>query len=632
EAIDLTDQRVYSLFTRGDTAGIFQFESGGMRDVVMRMKPNRIEDLIAANALFRPGPMEYIPEYIARKHGQAWATPHPIMTDVLSETYGIMVYQEQVSRIVNRLGGLELKAAFRLAKAISKKKTDMIEAMREPFIKGCGENGVRRDVAEQVFADILKFGGYAFNKAHSTGYALVAYQTAWMKTYFPVEFMAALMTFEMVSTEKVAQYREECRSMGISVQPPNVNTSAFDFTIEYNGEATRQQGKEATSSDVDVMTFRRFDISASIRFGLGAIKGVGEKAVAAIVESRTKSGPFKNIFDFCERIDLTAVNKGTIEALIFAGAFDNTGDMRRALFEAVERAMNVGQTAQRDHKRGQMGLFGMGVDEQLTTNGNGHAGLISKNDKNEQSASLTRAEWSESEMLKREKSVLGFYITKHPLTEHEHLLDACASATTADLEKFRDGDKIVIGGIVTNLRTVVTKSGANTGKQVGIVTLEDLSGKVEGVLFADQLPKFRALLTPDEVIFLEGEVDRRRESPSIRISSVVPLDRAVERYAASLLIDISEHPPIEELMRLFSANRGDCRVYLNVPTSDGLIAQIECNPSLRVACTAELIATAVGLTSPNSVRLVSAQRKAIPLALTTQVIHPSIPMALATWV
>ncbi|UCE60763.1 MAG: DNA polymerase III subunit alpha, partial [Phycisphaerales bacterium] len=235
EHLDLTDQKVYELFAHGDTRGVFQFESGGMRDVLMRMKPNRIEDLIAANALYRPGPMEYIPEYISRKHGTAWTTPHPIMTDVLEETYGIMVYQEQVSRMVNRLGGIELKAAFRLAKAISKKKTEMIEAMREPFLDGCVGNGLKRKVAEQIFEDILKFGGYAFNKAHSTGYALVAFQTAWMKTYFPVEFMAALMTFEMSNTDKVAEYREECRGMGITIEPPDVNASEFEFIVERAG-------------------------------------------------------------------------------------------------------------------------------------------------------------------------------------------------------------------------------------------------------------------------------------------------------------------------------------------------------------------------------------------------------------
>jgi len=285
EKIDLKDARVYEAFARGETMGVFQFESAGMRDVLRRMKPNRIEDLIAANALYRPGPMAYIDAYVARKHGESWTTPHPIMTEVLSETYGIMIYQEQVSRLVNRLGNVELKEAFRLAKAISKKKVDKIEAMREPFLQGCGSNGVGRDVANEIFENILKFGGYAFNKAHSTGYALVAYQTAWMKTYFPAEFMAALLTYEMGDVSKVAEYRDTCAQMGIDLEPPRINRSERDFTVE---RAAEGEGPNARKR---------------LRFGLGAVKGVGDKAMASIMAAREDGGPFKDIFDFCERVD-----------------------------------------------------------------------------------------------------------------------------------------------------------------------------------------------------------------------------------------------------------------------------------------------------------------------------------------
>ncbi|MCH7808520.1 MAG: DNA polymerase III subunit alpha, partial [Planctomycetes bacterium] len=421
--IDLTDAKVYDLFARGDTKGIFQFESGGMRDVIMRMKPNRIEDLIAANALYRPGPMEYIPDYIARKHGAKWTTPHPIMTEVLAETYGIMVYQEQVSRMVNRLGGIELNKAFRLAKAISKKKTEQIEAMREPFLDGAEKNGVKRSVANQVFEDILKFGGYAFNKAHSTGYALIAFQTAWMKTYHPVEFMAALMTFEMSSTEKVAEYRQACKEMGINIQAPDVNRSEFDFVVD---------GAETPSSDTSDGSKRR----GAMRFGLGAIKGVGSKAVTAIVNEREAEGSYKDLFDFCERVDLSAVNRGTIEGLIDAGAFDSTGGMRKALVDVLDGAIAAGQTAQSDRRMGQMSLFGGGSDPDETP---------------PPQAVLSTAEWSEADMLAREKAVLGFYITRHPLAKHEPLLRACATATTADLARFEDGREVVLGGMVANL-------------------------------------------------------------------------------------------------------------------------------------------------------------------------------------
>ena len=357
EKLDLTDQTVYQILQRGETRGIFQFESGGMRDVLMKMKPNRIEDLIAANALFRPGPMEYIDEYVARKHGRKmWSTPHETMTEVLAETYGIMVYQEQVSRLVNRLGDVPLRRAFRLAKAISKKKESMINAERGPFLEGAVANGVKKEIAEQIFADILKFGGYAFNKAHSTGYAVVAFQTAYLKTYYPVEFMAAVLTYESGNTAKIAEYIDECRhirqrdgSLGVSVKPPDINESDEAFTVVYSKERKRSAKAEGAKLEKG---------RGEIRFGLAAISGIGHKAVQAIMESREADGAFEDIYDFCERVDLSAVNRATIEALIKAGAFDNTGAMRRALINILEEAIQFGQAAQRDKKSGQMDMFG----------------------------------------------------------------------------------------------------------------------------------------------------------------------------------------------------------------------------------------------------------------------------------
>ena len=609
EGVDLKDQRVYELFSRGETKGVFQFESGGMRDVVMRMKPNRIEDLIAANALFRPGPMEYIPDYVARKHGQPWNTPHPIMTEVLSETYGIMVYQEQVSRLVNRLGGLELKTAFRLAKAISKKKTSMIEAMRGPFLAGCEKNGVRRDTAEQIFEDILKFGGYAFNKAHSTGYALVAYQTAWMKTYYPVEFMAALMTFELSSIEKIAEYREECKGLGIGVEPPDINASEFDFVVEgaLGHGATAGDRASSTGTNAAFTGAQR----KRIRFGLGAIKGVGQKAVAAIVEERTRGGAFRSLFDFCERVETTAVNRATIEALICAGAFDTTGGMRKALFDAVDRAMTVGQSVQQDRRCGQLALFGMADAAASSTM---------------PPASLSNAEWSEAEMLAREKAVLGFYITKHPLAHYEQLLSACVNATTADLVRLKDGHDVIVGGMITGVRTVTARTGRNAGKLLGIVTLEDLRGKVDAVLFPDEFVKFRSMLTPDVVVFVEGEVDRRREEPSIRASRVVPLDQVARDLARALIIDVREDTGIECLVQTLRAHRGECRVYLNVATRDGAIVQIECNPSMQVACTPELFAALGSLLPANAMRVVGPRRQQIPVGSTSPAVRSVQPV------
>ena len=294
--------------------------------------------------------MEYIDDYVARKHGRKmWTTPHEAMTEVLNETYGIMVYQEQVSRLVNRLGGVPLRRAFRLAKAISKKKESMINAEREPFIEGSVANGVDKKVAEQIFEDILKFGGYAFNKAHSTGYAVVAFQTAYLKTYYPVEFMAAVLTYESGVTAKISEYIEECRhvrqrdgSVGIVVKPPGVNESEEAFTVVYP--------KNAGDGDKPAR--------GEIRFGFAAISGIGHKAVQAIIDARDEGGPFEDIYDFCERIDHGAVNRAAIEALIKAGAFDSTGAMRRALVGVLEDAVQIGQNAQRDKKSGQLDMFG----------------------------------------------------------------------------------------------------------------------------------------------------------------------------------------------------------------------------------------------------------------------------------
>lgn len=514
DAIDLTDQRVFDLFIKGETKGVFQFESGGMRDVLMKMKPNRIEDLIAANALYRPGPMVNIDAYIARKHGEHWKTPHPIMDEVLKETYGIMVYQEQVSRLVNRLGGIELKRAFRLAKAISKKKTAMIEAEREPFLAGCEKNGVKREVANEIFEDILRFGGYAFNKAHSTGYALVAFKTAYLKTYYPTEYMAALLTFEMDSQEKVVEYIEECKRMGIKVSAPDINVSDRDFTVVKPGGA----GVSPASSGTGVAP-----VQGTIRFGLGAIKGVGDKAVAAILEARRTGGPFKSIFDFCERVDLSVVNHGVLEALVKAGAFDSTGAMRGALIRILDDAIKYGQSVAEDRRSGQMSLFG-GSDSLPPPR---------------QAPRISDEQWNEAEMLAHEKAVLGFYVTKHPLSSHEHTLQKYATATTADLKRYSDGTDVTLGGMISKIRTVITKNGRNAGSKMGIVTLEDLRGSVEVVLFPRDLERYQAQLKLETIAFFRGQVDRRREEPSLRVSEVIPLEQADEVLSTAVVLRIN---------------------------------------------------------------------------------------------
>lgn len=540
--LDLTDQRVYDLFARGETKGIFQFESGGMRDVLMRMRPNRIEDLIAANALYRPGPMVHIDAYVARKHGEHWSTPHPIMTEVLGETFGIMVYQEQVSRLVNRLGGIELKRAFRLAKAISKKKTAMIESEREPFLEGAVESGLSRDKAEELFENILRFGGYAFNKAHSTGYALLAFKTAFVKVYYPVEYMASRMTFDMAFTDKLTSHLDECKRLGITVEPPDVNTCESQFTV-----VKTQGGKPR------------------IRFGLAAVKGVGEKAVAAIVEARGEGGPFRSIFDFCERVDLAAVNRSVVEGLIKCGGFDSTGAMRKGLMVALDDAIARGASAAADRRAGQMSLFG------------GGEGAAAE----QPDPPIPPEEWTEAEMLAHEKATLGFYITRHPLASHEELLLKYATAMSVDLKQFEDGAEVTLGGIISKMRTVITKSGRNAGSKMGIFTLEDLRGQVEAVVFARDLEEWQQNLALESVVFFRGRVDRKREEPSLRVSDVIPLDEAEERLTSMVLIRVNcVGAPDKILARIRDAmdeSPGDRPVFLELWTKNQLRVTIRTN-------------------------------------------------------
>jgi len=575
DKLDLTDQKVFTIFSRGDTKGIFQFESGGMKDVIMRMRPNRVEDLIAANALYRPGPMVNIDAYIARKHGEPWKTPHPIMSEVLEETYGIIVYQEQVARLANRLGNIERKRAFRLAKAISKKKMDMIEAERQPFLEGAAKNGLKRNIAEEIFNQILPFGEYAFNKAHSTGYALIAFQTAYMKSYYPLEFMAALLTFEMGDTDKVVEYIEECRRMGIEVRPPDVNSSDADFTVVRDTPANGRP-------------------SGFLRFGLAAIKGVGQKAVEAVITARQAAGPFASLFEFCERVDLSAVNRGVVEALIKAGAFDTTGAMRKALVDSLDAALRAGQDAQRDKKAGQMALFGAPPAEAAARK------------------SISTSEWTEAEMLAFEKAVLGFYVTKHPLTQHAQTLRKFAMADCADLGLLSEGTDVILGGMISRIRYTVTKQGRNAGAKLAILTFEDLTGSIEAVVYSEVLERTRDLIAPDKLVFLRGSVNRSREEPSLRVTEVTPLEDAPRRLSSGVLLRLAaagvNRAALDKLRDLCKAHRGDRPLYIEVSTPDGLVATLRGDDLLGVVPAPQFIHDAEQIVGPGRVIILGGRR------------------------
>lgn len=541
EKLDLTDSKVFKLFAQGRTKGVFQFESGGMQNLLIRMKPDRIEDLIAANALYRPGPMILIPDYIERKHGGAWSLPHPIMTDILKETYGIMTYQEQVMRICNRLGDIPLRDAYGLIKAISKKKLKTIAKERERFIEGCSKKGLTKQQAKQIFELIERFAGYGFNKSHSTRYSFIAYQTAYMKARWPVEFMAALLTYEMDNTDKIVDYIGECAQMGIEVLAPDINESGVDFTPLYI-----DKGQPETKG--------------VIRFGLAAVKGVGGKAVEQIIAARDRVGKFESLFQFCENVDLRAANKQVLEALIKAGSFDKLGGNRHQMMLGLERAMEMGASRQTDRANGQMSFFAA-ADE---------------TDYSKDQDRLPHVDpWPESQMLAYEKAVLGFYITSNPLSHHAETINIYSTHNTSQLAEEKSDRDVVIGGMITRIRYNLTKTGKNAGEKMAAFVLEDLQGQVEVVLFPSVLKKFAELTKEDAVVFVEGKLDFRREQPNILASELIPLEEIKGRVATKVKIsldacDVSEKK-VAEIRTICRHHHGQSPLYIAIRTNKGSI-------------------------------------------------------------
>ena len=538
EKIDQTDPKVFKLFSAGQTKGVFQFESGGMQDLLMKMKPDRIEDLIAANALYRPGPMILIDDYIDRKHGAKWELPHEIMTEVLEETYGIMTYQEQVMRICNRLGDIPLREAYKLIKAISKKQLKIIAKEKERFIEGATSKGLKEKEAQDIFELIERFAGYGFNKSHSTRYAFIAYQTAYMKAHWPVEFMAALLTYEMGNTDKIVDYIGECAKMGIEVLAPDINESGVDFTPVYKGRG--EEKKEV------------------IRFGLAAVKGVGEKAVEQIIEARKACGKFKSLFHFCENVDMRAANKQVLESLIKAGAFDRLGGNRHQMLEGLEQAMQLGSVSQADLARGQMNFFAAGAEP----------------DYSKDYEKLPQVDpWPEALMLAHEKSVLGFYVTSNPLSHCAEKISAYSTFNTSQLTELAQDAEIVLGGMVTRTRYHITKKGRNAGARMAVFILEDLQGETEVVLFPKTLEKYEQMVVNDKIVFVKGTVDRRREKPNVFAEELIDLDEVTDKLAARVRIrldaETTTDEKIAEIRTICERHRGRSQLLVTVLSQAG---------------------------------------------------------------
>src|SRR5437764_410744 len=466
--LPLDDKKTYQLISSGDTAGIFQMESSGFTEMVKKLKPSVFEDIIAAGALYRPGPLDsgMVDVFINRKHGrERVAYLHPLLEPILKDTYGVIVYQEQVMQIAQVLGGYSLGRADLLRRAMGKKKADLMAKERSGFVEGCAKNGVDGKLATALVDTMEQFAAYSFNKSHAAAYGLITYQTAWLKSHHRVEFMAALLTSEKDNTDMVVAHIAEARADGITVLPPDVNDSDLAFGV---GPDPKKAGKKL------------------IRFGLGAIKGVGENSIEGILAARKK--PFPGLFDFCARIDTRKINRKTVEALIAAGAFDFTQKPRKALWNAIEAALAQGAAAQRDRESGQFSLFGGG-------RGRGEPEAPEER-------VFGKEEWSERERLAKEKEALGFYITGHPLARYADDVKRYATHTCASLATAKGFEKVAVAGIVTGYRERLTK----TGKKIGFAVLEDLTGTRDLVLYEDVLQRFEELLKGDDPLLVRGLV------------------------------------------------------------------------------------------------------------------------------
>lgn len=561
EEIPLDDPAVFQLLGEARTFGVFQLESSGMRDLMRRLKPERLEDVIALVALYRPGPMVMIDDFINRKNGKVKISyDHPLMEEILKETYGIMVYQEQVMRIASELAGFSMGEADVLRKAMGKKDPETMDQQRKKFVDGAKVKGVPTRTAQKIFDKMAPFAGYAFNKPHATSYALVAYQTGYLKAHYPVEFMAALLTSEMANTDGIVKYIDECRQMGITVLPPDVNESENRFTV----------------------------VGEQIRFGLVAIKNVGETAIQSILATRRDKGRFRSLFDFCERVDLRLVNKRVIESLIKCGAFDSIGTARSQLVALADKAMEAGAGTQRERSHGQGSLLDV-----LEANG----------ERSHQVETLPGIpEWSHTQRLAAEKETLGFYVTGHPLTDYRDVIARVAAVTTDRLAACQDKETIALCAIVTAVKEITTKS----GDRMAFVTLEDMAGTVEAVAFPELYKANLLHLVKGAAVMVRGQVDVGEEVVKLLLSEVSPLSN-VERRQASSVVEITvgeanqSDPTLEQLKSLLLKFPGPTPVRLHLSVAPGAQVTIAASPDLTVAANESLRREVETLLGPGTI-------------------------------
>lgn len=526
DSLSLKDEKTYQLFGNGETVGIFQFESGGMREYLKQLKPKRIEDLIAMNALYRPGPMKMIPDFIACKHGEKEIEYlHPVMEPILKETYGVIVYQEQVMQISTEMAGFTLGESDILRSAMGKKKLDVMAKMKTQFIAGAKLKGIEEEIAEKVFKLMEEFAKYGFNKSHAAGYSIVAYQTAYLKAHYPDEFIAASLSSEMGNTDRIMVLLDECKRLGIEILPPDVNQSYADFTVKEN----------------------------SIRFGLGAVKNVGKGAIESIIKARKKHGAFSNVFEMMKNVDLRGVNKKVLESLAKAGALDSMNTNRSQLAAGVETIINYAQSVQSEAQIGQYSIF------EIKGKTTGKENFIRNPD-------LPDVEqWSNFEKLRHERELLGIYVTGHPLTKYRDEINAFSTIKLNNIYALKDEAQIKVGGIISNIKTIYDHS----KRKMAFITIEDFSGSAEILAFSSVYEKYQTLIEKDSLVFIVGKMSVQEDKGTkILCDEIIPLSETRQKFTRSICmnfhIDEIRVGKLNQIKKLANSNTGKCQLLFHV--------------------------------------------------------------------
>ncbi|HPS20708.1 MAG TPA: DNA polymerase III subunit alpha [Candidatus Omnitrophota bacterium] len=564
--IPLDDEKTFGLFWKGETTGVFQLESSGMKDLLRKIHPDSFEDLISILALYRPGPLGsgMVEEFIKRKSGELVFTyEHPALEPILKETYGVIIYQEQVMKIVSALAGFSMAEADNVRKVMSKKKPEAMAKIKTQFMEGSAKNNVDPAVAAKIFDQIEYFAGYGFNKSHSTAYAVVSYRTAYLKANYPIEFMTALLASEKNNTDKVSEYIGESIRMGIEILPPDINESFKDFTV----------------------------VGTGIRFGLVAVKNVGEGAVESIIDARKKSGKFTSIYDFAEKVDTRTVNKKVIESLIKCGAFDLTKIFRSQGMAVLDKVLELAQKVQKDRFKGQLSFFDEG---QAIENFKGSFHDIPE-----------IPEWNESELLASEKEMLGFYISKHPLAKYEKILNSYSTCKISELSGLSDGQKVLIGGLINKVRITVTRK---KGEKMAIVRLEDLDNFVEVLVFPRAYQKCADLVLEDALVYIDGTINLRESDPKIIAEDIIPLEKVKELFTKSVVIKLMTTGLEEKLMsrikHIIKSHKGNIPVFVDLLSSEGRKVRLSVDKELAISPTNEFIAETESLIGAGNVKFI----------------------------